>query len=204
MRLNLRSAFARPRCRVVGAFFYWLLGVGTPPSAPWGLNSSFSLRESPACLVPLAERDFLRQNCVADCELNTSSPVCATNLQAWLFTILRNLFYSKLRRRRLEVEDADGVFAQKLAVSPEQGGHLDLADLKTALGRLSPEQREAVILVGAEGLTYDQAAEVCGTVVGTIKSRVNRGRHRLAELMHTDPSEDFATDGLLAAARQAA
>ncbi len=127
-----------------------------------------------------------------------------TNLQAWLFTILRNLFYSKLRRHRLEVEDADGVFAQKLAVPPEQGGHLDLADLKTALGRLSPEQREAIILVGGEGLTYEQAAEVCGTVVGTIKSRVNRGQHRLAELMHTDPSEDFATDGLLAAARQAA
>jgi RNA polymerase sigma-70 factor (ECF subfamily) len=127
-----------------------------------------------------------------------------TNLQAWLFTILRNLFYSDHRKRRREVEDPDGAAAEKLSVAPAQGAHLDFQDLKTALARLSPEQREAILLVGAEGLTYEQAAEVCGVVVGTIKSRVNRARARLSELMALSPDDELGADRIVQAAVLAA
>jgi len=113
-----------------------------------------------------------------------------TNMQAWLFTILRNLFHSDYRKRRREVEDPEGAFAEKLAVMPEQGAKLDFDDMRIALTKLSPEQREAILLVGAEGLTYEQAAEVCGVVVGTIKSRVNRARTRLLKIMEADEATD--------------
>jgi RNA polymerase sigma-70 factor (ECF subfamily) len=106
-----------------------------------------------------------------------------TDLQAWLFTILRNLFYTSLRKRRREVEDPDGMMAGMLSTAPEQHGHLDLDDLRTALGRLSVEQREVLLLVGAEGMSYEEAAAICGTKIGTIKSRINRARLRLAELL---------------------
>lgn len=152
----------------------------------------------------LDDADDLVQDAVARGLTHLDRFEPGTNLQAWLFTILRNLFYSNFRRRRREVEDVDGMYAGKVSVAPEQGGHLDVADLQMALARLSPEQREAIILVGAEGLTYEQAAKICGVVVGTIKSRVNRARNRLAELMHTNPAEDFVTNGFLEAARQAA
>jgi RNA polymerase sigma-70 factor (ECF subfamily) len=106
-----------------------------------------------------------------------------TDLQAWLFTILRNLFYTSLRKRRREVEDPDGVIAGMLSAPPEQHGRLDLDDLRTALGRLSVEQREALLLVGAEGMSYEEAAAICEVNIGTIKSRINRARTRLAELL---------------------
>jgi RNA polymerase sigma-70 factor, ECF subfamily len=123
-----------------------------------------------------------------------------TNLQAWLFTILRNLYYTGLRRRRREVEDPDGLFAGSLAVAPAQHGALDLGDLGHALGELPPHQREAILLIGAEGLSYEEAARICGTNVGTIKSRVNRARTRLAELLRLDGQDDLAEDPLLRAA----
>lgn len=106
-----------------------------------------------------------------------------TNLKAWLFTILRNVYFSELRRRKREVEDANGAFAATLSVAPEQPGHIDLADLTHALTLLPADQREAVILIGAEGFSYEEAAEICGCAVGTIKSRVNRARTRLNELV---------------------
>jgi RNA polymerase sigma-70 factor, ECF subfamily len=122
-----------------------------------------------------------------------------TNLQAWLFTILRNLFYSAHRKRRREVEDPDGAFAEKLATFPEQGAHLDFEDMRKALARLSPEQREAIVLVGAEGVSYEEAAEICGVAIGTIKSRVNRARTQLAELLHFGDIEDIGPDRLVRA-----
>ena len=118
-----------------------------------------------------------------------------TNLNAWLFTILRNLFHSEYRKRRREVEDADGKYAATLSVAPDQMPHLDFEDLQKALARLPHDQREALLLVGASGFSYEQAAEICGCAVGTIKSRVNRARNRLAELMHlTDMEEDLGPD----------
>jgi RNA polymerase sigma-70 factor, ECF subfamily len=115
-----------------------------------------------------------------------------TDLQAWLFTILRNLFYTSLRKRRREVEDPDGVIAGMLSTAPEQHGRLDLNDLRTALGRLSVEQREALLLVGAEGMSYEEAAAICEVNIGTIKSRINRARTRLAELLDVVDADNLA------------
>ena len=122
-----------------------------------------------------------------------------TNMQAWLFTILRNQFYTDMRRRRREVEDADGAMAGKLAVMPEQGARLDFTDMQAALARLSVEQREALLLVAAEGLSYEEAAQICGTNLGTIKSRINRARTRLAALLDLVPDEDLGPDRLVQA-----
>jgi RNA polymerase sigma-70 factor (ECF subfamily) len=123
-----------------------------------------------------------------------------TNLQAWMFTILRNLFHTGYRRRRREVEDADGLFAATLSVAPDQHARLDFEDLRTALAKLPPDQREALVLIGAEGFSYEETAAICCTKVGTIKSRVNRARTRLAELLHLKAHADMAPDGLVHAA----
>jgi len=117
-----------------------------------------------------------------------------TNLNAWLFTILRNLFHSEYRKRRREVEDADGSYAATLRTAPDQQAHLDFEDLRAALARLPQDQREAVLLVGAQGFSYEDAANICGCAVGTIKSRVNRARTRLADLLSIEGSEDFGPD----------
>jgi RNA polymerase sigma-70 factor, ECF subfamily len=113
-----------------------------------------------------------------------------TSMQAWLFTILRNQFHTSFRRRRREVEDPDGVIAGMLSCAPEQHGHLDFQDMRTALARLPADQREALLLVSAEGFSYEEAAAVCGIKIGTIKSRINRARARLAELLGYDEAEN--------------
>jgi len=106
-----------------------------------------------------------------------------TNLQAWVFTMMRNLFYSEYRNRRREVEDVDGMHAARLCVLPDQFGSVQFAELRSALAKLPDEQREAVLLIGAAGLSYEEAAKVAGTKIGTIKSRVNRARTRLTTLL---------------------
>jgi len=114
-----------------------------------------------------------------------------TNLNAWLHTILRNEFYSRMRKKGREIEDADGAYSRNLGIHPEQHGHLDLEDMRAALGQLPDEQREAVLLVGAAGFSYEEAATICGVAVGTIKSRVNRARNRLAELLEIDGEDEY-------------
>jgi RNA polymerase sigma-70 factor, ECF subfamily len=109
-----------------------------------------------------------------------------TNLRAWLFTILRNEFYTHIRKRRREVEDADGVYAGAVAVSGGQESHLEMAELQVALAQLPDDQREAIVLVGASGFSYQEAAEICGVAVGTVKSRVSRAREKLALLLGGD------------------
>jgi RNA polymerase sigma-70 factor (ECF subfamily) len=106
-----------------------------------------------------------------------------TNLQAWLFTILRNLFFSAHRKSQREVEDADGVHAATMTSLPDQEDRLTVQDLHAALARLPREQREALLLVGVEGLSYQETAAALGVKVGTIKSRINRARNRLIEIM---------------------
>lgn len=125
-----------------------------------------------------------------------------TNMAAWLFTILRNIFYSDYRKRRREVDDPDGEMAGRLSTLPDQPGHMDFLDFKTALQKLPPDQREALILVGASGLSYEAAADICKCAVGTMKSRVNRGRARLVELLALKSDADFYGDGQFAAATQ--
>jgi RNA polymerase sigma-70 factor (ECF subfamily) len=102
-----------------------------------------------------------------------------TNLHAWLFCILRNAFYSRHRKRRREVEDPDERHAARFKAAPEQTARLEFADLRQALARLSDDHREALLLVAAEGLPYEEVAQVCDVAVGTIKSRVSRARATL-------------------------
>ncbi len=117
-----------------------------------------------------------------------------TNLRAWLFTILRNEFYTHIRKRRREVEDADGVYAGAVAVSGGQESHLEMAELQLALVQLPDDQREAIVLVGASGFSYQEAAEICGVAVGTVKSRVSRAREKLALLLGGDVPAPGAFD----------
>lgn len=117
-----------------------------------------------------------------------------TNLKAWLFTILRNLFFSEHRKRRREVEDADGHLSAQLAVHPEQLGHMDMIDFRAALLQLPTDQREALILVGAEGFSYEEAAVISGCAVGTIKSRVNRARVRLTDILGLQSADEYGPD----------
>lgn len=107
-----------------------------------------------------------------------------TNFKAWLFTILRNTYFSELRKVSNKVREAEeNDAAVELSVPGEQHGHMDLVDVSIAMEQLSPEQREAVTLVAAEGFSYEEAARICGCEVGTVKSRVNRARIRLAKLL---------------------
>jgi RNA polymerase sigma-70 factor, ECF subfamily len=102
-----------------------------------------------------------------------------TNLRAWLFTILRNTYYSQLRSRRREVLDSDGHHAAKLVSPPAQIHYVELQNVAHAFDGLAANQREALFLVGVSGLSYDEAASIGGCAVGTIKSRVSRARKNL-------------------------
>ena len=117
-----------------------------------------------------------------------------TNLKAWLFTILRNEFYSQMRKRGREVQDSDGIMTARLAIHPSQEGMLDLDDFRSALDQLPPDQREAIILIGASGFSYEEAAEICDCAVGTIKSRVSRARTRLHEILQIEGEAEFGPD----------
>ncbi len=109
-----------------------------------------------------------------------------TNLMAWLFTILRNEFYSQLRKRKREVEDIDGGHAAQLTAAAGQLPHLEMRDFRAALALLPEDQREAIILIGASGFSYEEAAEIMGCAIGTVKSRLSRARVRLAEILEGD------------------
>jgi RNA polymerase sigma-70 factor (ECF subfamily) len=138
--------------------------------------------------------DDLVQETLLRALANIDSFQPGTNLPAWLFTILRNLFRSEYRKRRREVEDADGSYAETLKAQPSQTSHVEFQEFRTALAKVPPDQREALILVGASGFSYEEAAEICGCAVGTIKSRVNRARTRLAQLLHIENPDDFGPD----------
>ena len=123
--------------------------------------------------------DDLVQETLLRAIANIDSFQPGSNLPAWLFTILRNLFRSDFRKRRREVEDAEGHYAKPLKTQPAQNAHLEFEEFRVALDKLPQDQREALILVGASGFSYEDAAAICGCAVGTIKSRVNRARSKL-------------------------
>lgn len=108
--------------------------------------------------------------------------VPGTNLKAWLFTILRNAFYEGLRRRRREAAALHGRLAVAEAGAPEQLARSDIADLQQVIWRLPPLLREALILIGAQELSHDEAAAICGVPVGTMKARLSRARAVLARM----------------------
>ena len=102
-----------------------------------------------------------------------------TNMRAWLFTILRNVFYTHMRRQALEIAVCNDPQFTKNTVGPRQHTSLEVKELLNAFPMLPPEQREAMFLIVAEGLSYEQAATICGCAVGTIKSRIGRARKTL-------------------------
>jgi len=117
-----------------------------------------------------------------------------TNLKAWLFTILRNTFFSEHRKRRYRLGYRESLDASSQWRHPEQDGHLAMQDFLAALSKLPPDQREALLLVGAEGFSYEEAGAISGCAVGTIKSRVNRARRRLCDLLHITDEDSFGPD----------
>ncbi|WP_083469120.1 sigma-70 family RNA polymerase sigma factor [Methylobacterium variabile] len=126
--------------------------------------------------VNAAQADDLVQETVLKAWANQHRFTPGTNLVAWLCTILRNQFYTECRRRRREVEDADGAAAGEMIALPAQEHGIDLQKVWQAMAALPPTQREALMLVGAQGLTYEAAAALIGCQVGTVKSRVSRAR----------------------------
>nr|WP_166486175.1 RNA polymerase sigma factor [Jannaschia sp. CCS1] len=136
--------------------------------------------------------DDLVQDTVVKAWSNIDKFQAGTNMRAWLFTILRNTFYSARRKQKREVADIDGELTAQLSEKPAHDGRLAMKDFATAFAELPDEQREALLLVGASGFAYEEAADMCGCAVGTIKSRVNRARTRLTEML--DLKEDEALE----------
>jgi len=104
-------------------------------------------------------------------------------LTAWLSKILRNTYYTSIRARWSLVQDVDGQHAAALSCEPEQEWRIKHKELLKAMGQLTELLRESLLLVVGQGLSYEEAAEISGCPVGTMKSRVNRGREKLAELL---------------------
>ncbi len=147
----------------------------------------------------VAQADDLVQDTLVKALANVERFEPGTNMRAWLFTILRNHYYSQLRKSKREVEDVEGRYAARLSSRPEQEGSVDLDDFKVAFAQLAPDHREVLTLVGASGCSYEEAAQICQCAVGTIKSRVNRARKKLTELLGLEEGEAIVTsDGLMA------
>lgn len=136
-----------------------------------------------------ATADDMMQDTVLKAWTNMDKFKPGTNMRAWLFTILRNNFYTSRRKLNREVADVDNAFSDTLSVKPDHDGRLQMLDFRQAFEQLPDEQREALILVGASGFSYDEAGEMCGVATGTIKSRVNRARIKLAELLKLEDNE---------------
>lgn len=118
-----------------------------------------------------------------------------TNMKAWTFTILRNQFYTIKRRSWRATSLEQNVAEDTIMASESPDASVRLNELRYALGALSDDQREALILVGASGMSYEEAAEICGVATGTIKSRVSRARKTLEGIME-DGNFDKTDDGI--------
>lgn len=129
------------------------------------------------------EADDLVQETLMKAWRARSSFEPGTNLQAWLFTILRNAFLSETAVRSRTTQDVDGHHAARLAAGPNQEWRLRYGEMLKALHQLRPHAREALLLVAASGMSYEEAARVCNCPVNTMKSRVKRARASLADLI---------------------
>jgi RNA polymerase sigma-70 factor, ECF subfamily len=184
------------------------------PENSGGLADQRSFRERLVCEIPnlrafaaslsgsMQNADDLVQDTLLKAWGHEASFTPGTNIRAWLFTILRNTYYSMYRKRGREVQDTDGLYSERVIQAPSQESAMELADFRKALAKLPEDQREVLILVGASGVSYEEAAEICGVAVGTIKSRVNRGRAKLAELLGIHGAGDIGPDRTTIAASQ--
>ncbi len=184
-----------------------------PPAV--GRNDDKTWREDVIALIPAlrafawslsrnsADADDLVQDTLIKAWTHRAKFEPGTNLRAWLFTILRNTYYTAVVRRRREVADEDGKHAATLSAAPTQDWSIAVHSLQAALQQLPHEHREALVLVGAAGMSYEEAAEICGCALGTIKSRVNRARTRLLRIMDAEVVEDTFAGEMLGAALHA-
>ncbi len=138
----------------------------------------------------VTDADDLVQETILKAWSNFDKFTVGTDLRAWLFTILRNAFFSSKRKTRREVSDPDGIHAGNLFNKPDHDGRLAFADFLRAFDQLSAEHREVLVLVGANGYSYEEAAGMMGVAVGTAKSRANRARARLCDLLGMSVGED--------------
>ena len=138
--------------------------------------------------------DDLVQETLVRAWANIDSFELGTNLPAWLFTILRNVSRTEYRKRRREVEDSNGRYVETLKTYPEQHSQVDFKELQQALRKLPANQREALILIGASGFSYKEAAEICRCADGTVKSRVHRARITLTKLLSIEDIDDLGPD----------
>jgi RNA polymerase sigma factor (sigma-70 family) len=127
--------------------------------------------------------DDLVQDTSVSALAHESSFVMGSNMRAWLFTILRNQYYTQQRRAWRNIQDVDGRHTEHLQTAPTQNDVLDLQDANRALAKLSTQQRNLLLTVGVTGKAYRTAASESGVAVGTIKSRMSRARRRLAAYM---------------------
>lgn len=127
-----------------------------------------------------------------------------TSFKAWTFTILRNCFYSEKRRSWRSTSLEPGVAESTLVASDDPDKGIELVALRNALEHLPQDQREAIILIGAGGMAYEEAAEIVGCAVGTIKSRVSRARKALAELLNSEEGVPSGATGLNVTSGEAA
>jgi RNA polymerase sigma-70 factor, ECF subfamily len=137
--------------------------------------------------------DLIQETLLSACR-NIDQFEPGSNMAAWLFTILRNHFYSEYRRRRRDVQDVEGSYTMTLVVQPGQIFRAEYEELRAALAKLPKNMRDLLLLVGACGVSYPEAARICGCTTGTAKSRVHRARMRLAEMLSIESSADFAGD----------
>jgi RNA polymerase sigma-70 factor (ECF subfamily) len=106
-----------------------------------------------------------------------------SDLRAWLFTIMHNVHVNQVRSRARHATESLDKEAYSIAVRETQSDGLEIMDLDTALRRLPDEQREVLLLIGLEQLAYEEAARVLGIPVGTVMSRLSRGRERLRSVL---------------------
>jgi RNA polymerase sigma-70 factor (ECF subfamily) len=119
-----------------------------------------------------------------------------TNMKAWTFMILRNQFYSEKRRSWRQTQLDQEAAERTLVAVDDPSAPVELDELRQALNVLPDEQREALILVGAGGFAYEEAAAICGCAVGTVKSRVSRARRAVQSILEAG---GFSRDGRPAA-----
>ncbi len=129
------------------------------------------------------EADDLAQEALAKAWAHRESFEPGTNMKAWTFMIIRNQFYSE-KRRSWRRQPLDPEVAERTLVAVNNPtGALELDEVRRAMAMLPDDQREALILIGAGGLSYEEAAEVTGVAIGTVKSRVSRARDRLTGIL---------------------
>ncbi len=146
------------------------------------------------------EADDLVQETLTKALANIGQFAPGTNMRAWLCTIQRNTFYTNYHKRAREpllmVEELPGVYSKA-----SQEWSVKLREVDEALLKLPIDQREAVILVGGAGLSYEEAADVCDCALGTIKSRVSRARTALLKLLDSDDEHEFLDDAVIGTAQ---